>query len=77
EEEVVGVVMHHEEGSHAYALMGRDATVEDALSAFDEYLHQGKSLHAIILTHSGKESERPLGIVTVSDMPKLLGALRA
>jgi CBS domain-containing protein len=77
EEEAVEVVVRHEEGTHAYAVMGRDATVEDALSAFDDHLHSGKSLDAIILTHDGRETERPLGIVTGSDMPRLLGAVRA
>ena len=73
EEEIVEIVMRHEEGTHAYVVMDRDATVEDALTAFDDHLHSGKSLDAIILTHSGRGTERPLGIVTVSDMPRLLG----
>ena len=77
EEEAVEIVMRHEEGTHAYVVMDRDATVEDALAAFDEHLHSGRSLDAIILTHSGRETERPLGIVTISDMPRLLGAVRA
>jgi CBS domain-containing protein len=77
EEEAVAVVMRHEEGTHAYVVMGHDATVEDALAAFDEHLRSGRALDAIILTHNGKETERPLGIVTVSDMPRLLGAVRA
>jgi hypothetical protein len=47
------------------------------LSAFDDHLHSGRSLDAIILTHNGRETEAPLGIVTVSDMPRLLGAIRA
>ena len=77
EEESVEVVMRHEEGTHTYVVMDRDATVEDAFTAFDDHLRSGKSLDAIILTHSGGETERPLGIVTVSDMPRLLGAVRA
>ncbi|MGP0063545.1 MAG: CBS domain-containing protein [Isosphaeraceae bacterium] len=77
EEEIVEIVMQHEEGTHAYVVMDRHATVEDALTAFDDHLHSGKSLDAIILTHSGRETERPLGIVTVSDMPRLLGTVRA
>ena len=77
EEEAVEIVMRHEEGTHAFTVMGREATVEDALAAFDDHLHSGKSLDAIILTHNGRGTERPLGIVTVSDMPKLLGAVRA
>jgi CBS domain-containing protein len=77
EEEAVESVMRHEEGTHAHVVMDRDATVEDALTAFDDHLHSGKSLDAIILTHGGRGTERPLGIVTVSDIPRLLGALRA
>lgn len=76
EEEAVEIVMRHEEGTHTYIMMARDATVEDALTAFDDHLHSGKSLDAIILTHSGRETERPIGIITVSDMPRLLGAVR-
>ncbi len=77
EEEAVAIVMRHEEGTHAYVMMGRDATVEDAFTAFDEHLHSGKSLDAIILTQTGGGTERPLGIVTVSDMPRLLESSRA
>lgn len=76
-EEAVEIVMRHEEGTHAYAVTDRDATVEDAVAAFDDHLHSGKSLDAIILTHSGRGTERPLGIVTVSDLTRLLGAVRA
>jgi CBS domain-containing protein len=38
EEEAVEIVMRHEEGTHTHVVMGRIATVEDALTAFDEYL---------------------------------------
>jgi predicted transcriptional regulator len=77
EEEAVEAVMRHEEGTHAYVVMDREATVEEALAAFDDHLHAGKSLDAIILTHSRGATERPLGIVTISDMPRLLAVLRA
>jgi CBS domain-containing protein len=76
EEEAVEAVMKHQEESHAHVLMIRSATVEVAHSAFEDHLHRGLALDAIILTHSGKKAERPLGIVTVSDMPRLLGAAR-
>jgi hypothetical protein len=77
EEEAVEIVMRHEEGTHAYVVMDRGATVEDALTAFDDHLHSGNSLDAIILSHSGRGTEQPLGIVAVSDIPRLLGAVRA
>ena len=63
--------MRHEEGTHSYVVMGRTATVDDALSEFDDHMHAGKVLDAIILTHNGNEQERPLGIVTATDQPKL------
>lgn len=76
EERPVEEVMRYEEGTHSYVVMGRSATVDDALSKFDDHMHAGKVLDAIILTHSGKKSERPVGIVTTADQPKLRSAIR-
>ena len=42
EEEAVEIVMRHEEGTHTYVVMDRDATVEDALTAFDDHLRLGQ-----------------------------------
>ncbi len=68
--------MKHGEGTHSYVMMGRSATVDDALAAFDDQMHAGKVLDAILLTHNGNERERPLGIVTGTDQPKLRSAIR-
>jgi predicted transcriptional regulator len=76
EERPVQEVMRHEEGTHSYVVMGRSATVDDALSEFDVHMHAGKVLDAIILTHNGNERERPLGIVTATDQPKFRSAIR-
>ena len=76
EERPVEEVMKHEEGTHSYVVMGRNATVDDALSEFDDHMHAGKMLDAIILTHNGNKRERPLGIVTATDQPKLRSAIR-
>ena len=64
------------EGTHSYVVMGRSATVDDALSEFDVHMHAGKVLDAIILTHNGNERERPLGTVTATDQPKFRSAIR-
>jgi predicted transcriptional regulator len=71
EEETVEEVLRHGEDIHECRLMGRDATVFDAMAAFDDLVHAGKVLDAIILTHGGKSTESPLGIVTVADVPRL------
>ena len=76
EERAVEEVMRHEEGTHSYVVMGRSATVDDALSEFDDQMHAGRVLDAIILTHNGSKKERPVGIVTATDQPKLHSAIR-
>jgi predicted transcriptional regulator len=71
EEEAVERILEHEEGVHQYRLMNQDATVFEALTAFEDLIHFGKILDAIILTCHGKKNETPLGVVTVSDVPRL------
>jgi hypothetical protein len=51
--------------------MGREATVLDALAAFEDLVRAGQILEAIILTNSGKPTELPIGIVTVADVRRL------
>jgi hypothetical protein len=57
--------------------MDRHGTVDDALTVFDDSLHRGKILDAVILTHSSKRNERPVGIVTAVDQPDLRSMTRA
>ncbi|MGC1721596.1 MAG: CBS domain-containing protein [Isosphaeraceae bacterium] len=76
EERPVQEVMRHEEGTHSHVAMGRSATVDDAFSEFDEHVHAGKVLDAIIMTHNGSKRERPVGMVTATDQPKLRSAIR-
>ena len=71
EEETVEEILQHGEDIHQHRLMDRDATVFDALAAFEDLIHAGKVLDAIILTNSGKPTETPIGIVTISDVPRL------
>ena len=61
EEETVEEVMRHGDGSHTFVVMDRQATADDALTEFDDCLHGGKILDAIILTQSGSRNERPWG----------------
>jgi hypothetical protein len=57
--------------------MDRHATVDDALTEFDDSPHHGKILDAVILTHTSKRNERPVGIVTAADQPGLRSMTRA
>lgn len=76
EEETVEEVLRHGDGAHSFALVDRRATVDDALSQFDDALHGGKVLVAVLITQNGRRTERPLGIVTAADQPRLRAAIQ-
>jgi predicted transcriptional regulator len=76
EEAPVRDVLAHTEDPDNHRLVSRDATVFDALQLFDAYSEHGKSLDAILVTHSGRREEKPLGIVTIYDIPRLLTTIR-
>jgi predicted transcriptional regulator len=71
EEQPVSEVIRHQEDGENYKFLPRAVTVATALAAFEDFLHRGKRLEAILITHGGRPGERLLGIVTVHDIPKL------
>jgi predicted transcriptional regulator len=75
EEESVEKVLEHQEAA-GYVLLAKTATVFDGLKEFDQSLHSGRALQAVIVTASGQPSETPLGIVTVTDIPGLVRSAR-
>lgn len=74
-EQTVAEVMRHQEDGENVQFLPRVATVAHALAAFDEFLHRGKRLEAILITNSGRQTEKLLGIVTIQDIPKLNQAI--
>ena len=74
EEESVGKVLEHQEVAAGYVLVAQTATVFDALKEFDQSLHSGKALQAVIVTANGQATETLLGIITPSDIPNLVRA---
>jgi CBS domain-containing protein len=72
EEQPVADVLRYAEDPENHVFMSRDKTIFEALEAFERFSRDGKSLDAIIVTHSGRQSESPLGIVTIFDFPRLL-----
>lgn len=55
------------ENSNYYAFANKDITVEQALSLF----HQNSRLLALLVTENGGAKEKPLGIMTGSDVLKM------
>ena len=46
--------------------------VDVVLRYFDKAREEGITLLAILITESGKPSEKPIGIITTSDLPNIL-----
>ena len=72
---VADVLAHTEDPAHHCKFLARDATAFDALDEFDRHATHGWSLDAILLTHSGDASQRPLAIITTFDIPTLIAAV--
>jgi len=54
-----------------YRFISRRTTLFDVLEHFDDFTKRGRNLDALIITHSGKINQKPLGIVTVYDLPEI------
>ena len=75
EEQPIKEVMRHQEDGDNVKFLARNATVVDALAAFDQFLHRGKRLEALLITNGGRRTETLIGIVTIHDIPKLNKAI--
>ena len=67
----VGDVLEFEKGQKS-AVVSRYQTIDEALDLFSKTALGRRStrIYAIIITHSGKRTEKPLGIVTAWDLLK-------
>ena len=74
-EETVADVMPHNENPNNVRLISRNCTLYDVLDYFDQANEKGRRLDALIVSNSGRNDERPLGIITVFDLPKLYEAI--
>ncbi len=50
------------------------SSVDSAIRAFESAMKNGQNLLAIIVTDRGNLNEKPLGIITVADLPKIIKA---
>ena len=68
----VSQVLDDAEDQADWRLLARNATFTDAVSLFDEAHEKGHELAVILITHDGKPNQKPIGILTVSDLPALI-----
>jgi CBS domain-containing protein len=64
----VGEVLARDHRKDEFAILARDATVEQALALWT----RNPRLEAVIITERGRAEESPLGIATATDLIKLL-----
>ncbi|MEJ2503256.1 MAG: CBS domain-containing protein [Gemmatimonadota bacterium] len=75
-EEPVRQVLGHGDNGQRWAVVARDSLVTDVVALFDEAPRAGRRLEAVLVTPTGSESERAIGIVTVQDLPGMYALIR-
>ena len=68
----ISKVITFAERKENYCFLKKDENVFSALAKFQEYENSGKILDSILITNTGKPNEKLMGIVTISDIPKML-----
>lgn len=74
-EYTVGDLLQHAEYEKSWNFVRQDAQLVDVLALFDQSENAGRRLDAVLITAAGKPTEELLGIITLSDIPKLLRKL--
>ena len=71
----IEAVLPHTEDQEHYCFLPRHATLQDALSQFEDFTARGRDLDAVLITQDGKPDQGLLGILTVYDLPEILETL--
>jgi CBS domain-containing protein len=64
-------VLSHTEYPDNHAFVGREAPLTEVVQRFHDHERMGKRLDAVLITQNGRQPERLLGIITVSDLPRV------
>lgn len=67
----VNEVMKFDEKGRYVRFTSRQSSLIDVVMEFEEALRSGKRLSCIIITEHGELNEKPLGIISVSDLPTI------
>lgn len=74
ETKIESVLPHTEDPDH-YCFLSRNATLQEAITCFEDFTTRGKDLDAILISQDGKPDQKLLGILTVYDLPAILETL--
>ena len=75
-ETTINDVIAYTEDPENHVFVNRKTTLFEVLERFQDFDNRGKKLEAVLMTDTGKSTQRLLGILTVSDLPKVLSELR-
>jgi CBS domain-containing protein len=67
----VGEALGRAEAGNPFELVRQDASVSEALALFDRSMLDGSPIEAVLITRDGEAADKPLGIVTAADLPRL------
>ena len=68
---VVSDCLYFKDKKERVLFLSRTADVTEAQDLFEASLHRGVSISAILITESGSAHQKPIGIITVADLPLL------
>ncbi len=74
ETKIAAVLPHTEDPEH-YCFLPRRATLQEVIGQFEDFTSRGKDLDAVLITEDGRRNQSLLGILTVYDLPAILGTL--
>ena len=68
-------VLRFSENDDNHRFLPRKATLFDVMELFHAHERRGGRLDAVLITENGAPSEKPLGIITAWDLPKVMEAI--
>ncbi len=71
EEEPVSAVLEYGDAGRRFEVVDRRRLVTEVVSLFVNAPREGRRLEAVLVTPTGEAAERPMGIVTIQDLPRL------
>lgn len=72
EETKISDVLHFKSDYRLTLFQSRNANIYEILDLYKDNAYKSKQIDAIIITHNGKKSEKPITIITDDDIPVLL-----
>lgn len=71
----IGSILSHNKHADHYLFRAKDCDISEIVDLFDSYERRGRRLDAILLSENGEPHNKFLGIITLGDLPKAIGAL--